>query len=329
MKPLRVPALLLLVLISAAILVSCAGSGAGGGDAVISEKSEVFKTYPFGDPDPVPIFARSTMWGAGARLYPYYFFNKFSGTGADQEWPVVRLENPYISVAVLPKVGGKVWGATDKTTGKEFLYTNHVLKFREIALRGPWTSGGIEFNFGIVGHSPATATPVDYVLRRDPDGSVSCVVGAMDLPSRTRWSVTIRLPKDKGYFDAEGLDVVVDQGTGSAATVSRIASGTYDAGFGDMNAIIQFAGAKPGEQPVMVYRIYNTPPFALIVKADSPIRTLKDVEGKTLGSPAGGAALKVFTALAKKNGIDEKRVTWLNMAPNLQEQMLVKGDVDF
>ena len=152
----------------------------------------------------MPIFARSTMWGDGARLYPYYFFNKFSGTGVDQEWPVVRLENPYISVAVLPKVGGKVWGATDKVTGRDFLYTNHVMKFREIALRGPWTSGGIEFNFGIVGHSPTTATPVDYVLRRDPDGSVSCVVGAMDLPSRTRWSVTIRLPKDKAYFETNG-----------------------------------------------------------------------------------------------------------------------------
>ena len=204
MKSPRIISLAFLAVISAALLISCGGSVSGGGNAVISEKNEVFKTYPFGDPDPVPIFARSSIWGAGARLYPYYFFNKFSGTGADQEWPVVRLENPYISVAVLPKVGGKVWGATDKTTGKEFLYTNHVLKFREIALRGPWTSGGIEFNFGIVGHSPATATPVDYVLRRDPDGSVSCVVGAMDLPSRTRWSVTIRLPKDKGYFETNG-----------------------------------------------------------------------------------------------------------------------------
>src|SRR6516225_4726532 len=55
--------------------------------------------------------------------------------------------------------------------------------------------------------------------------------------------------KEKGYFDAEGLDVTIDQGTGSAATVTRIASGTYDAGFGDVNAIIQLAGAKPGEQP--------------------------------------------------------------------------------
>ena len=134
--------------------------------------------------------------------------------------------------------------------------------------------------------------------------------------------------QDKGYFKAENLDVSIDQGEGSAASVSRVMSGTYQAGVGDMNAIIQGAATRPGEAPVMVYMIYNRAPFALITKAGSSIRTIKDLEGKNLGSPAGGAAFKVFTALAKKNGIDEKKVTWTNMAPNLQEQMLLRGQVD-
>jgi NitT/TauT family transport system substrate-binding protein len=135
--------------------------------------------------------------------------------------------------------------------------------------------------------------------------------------------------RDKGYFAAEGLDVEIDQGTGSAATVSRIVSGTYDAGFGDMNAIIQLAGNKPGQQPVMVYMIYNTPPFALITKASSPIKTLKDLPGRKMGTPAGGAAGILFSSLAKVNGIDASKVPVVNMAPNLQEQMLLNGDVDF
>ena len=136
------------------------------------------------------------------------------------------------------------------------------------------------------------------------------------------------LAQDKGYFKAENLDVTIDQGDGSAAAVSKVMSGTNQAGVGDMNAIIQGASTKPGEAPVMVYMIYNRAPFALITKAGGPIKTLKDVEGKTLGSPAGSAALKVFAALAKKNGIDEKKVTWTNMAPNLQEQMLLRGQVE-
>jgi NitT/TauT family transport system substrate-binding protein len=51
----------------------------------------------------------------------------------------------------------------------------------------------------------------------------------------------------KGYFTLENLDVRIDQGEGSAATVTRIMSGAYDAGFGDINAIIQNAATKPGE----------------------------------------------------------------------------------
>ncbi len=173
--------------------------------ASIEERLETLKTYPFSEPDPVPILTRSSLWGRGARLYPYFFFDKFSKTSVDKEWKVIRMENPYISVSVLPEVGGKVWGATEISTGNEFIYTNHVMKFREISLRGPWTSGGIEFNFGIVGHTPSTATPVDYLIRENPDGSASCVVGAMDLPSRTRWSVTIHLPKDKAYFETQAF----------------------------------------------------------------------------------------------------------------------------
>jgi NitT/TauT family transport system substrate-binding protein len=133
---------------------------------------------------------------------------------------------------------------------------------------------------------------------------------------------------EKGYFKAEGLDVTIDQGEGSAATVTRIMGGAYDAGFGDMNAVIQNAATRPGETPLMVYMIYSKAPFALLVKADSPIKTIADIAGKKLGSPAGGASLKLFPLLARKNGLDPQKVDVVNMAPNLQEQMLIRGDVD-
>src|SRR5258705_2564112 len=97
--------------------------------------------------------------------------------------------------------------------------------------------------------------------------------------------------QQKGYFAAEKLDVTIDQGEGSAATVSRIMSGAYDAGFGDTNAVIQTAATKPGEAPLMVYMIYSKAPFALLTKASSSIKTVKDLAGKKLGTPPGGSAL--------------------------------------
>jgi NitT/TauT family transport system substrate-binding protein len=133
--------------------------------------------------------------------------------------------------------------------------------------------------------------------------------------------------EEKGYFKDEGLDVRIDQGEGSAATVTRIMSGAYDAGFGDMNAIIQMAAAKPGEAPVMVYQIYNRPPFVLVTKASGPIKSIKDIEGKKLGGPAGSATLKLLPSLAKANNLDISKIDILNMAPNLQEQMLIQDQV--
>lgn len=136
------------------------------------------------------------------------------------------------------------------------------------------------------------------------------------------------LAEDRGYFAEEKLAVTIDQGEGSAATVTKVMAGAYQAGFGDVNAVIQNAAAKPGAAPVMVYMIYNRAPFALIVKADSPIKTLRDFEGKTIGSPAGGAAARMFPVMAAKNGIDAAKMQWTNVAPNLQEQLLLKGHVD-
>ncbi len=134
-----------------------------------------------------------------------FAFNGYSHDGIPQEWTVVTLENEFIEVQVLPGVGGKVFGAIDKTTGEEFIYLNDVIKFRQIAMRGPWTSGGSEFNFGLVGHAPTTATPVDYLMRENADGSVSCFVGTLDLTSRTRWTMEIRLPAGQAVMELRSL----------------------------------------------------------------------------------------------------------------------------
>ncbi len=157
----------------------------------------VLKTYGFSDPDPV---ARP------GPIYPYFRFHGYSLKGEPKAWNMVLMENPYLELMIAPEIGGKVWGAREKSSGFDFIYWNPVVKFREIALRGPWTSGGIEFNFGILGHTPTTATPVDFLLEENNnDGSVACIVGTMDLPSRTRWYVRIRLPGDQAIIETEGF----------------------------------------------------------------------------------------------------------------------------
>lgn len=168
----------------------------GGGRATVQEKRMVYKTYPFSDPNPIAV---------RGKIYPYFRYDGFTDRAEQKEWTVVVLENDYVSVTVMPEIGGKVWSATDKTSGRSYIYDNDVVKFRDISLRGPWTSGGIEFNYGVVGHSPTASTPVDYLIRENADSSASCVVRMLDLLTRTTWSVDIRLPADGMWFETNSL----------------------------------------------------------------------------------------------------------------------------
>jgi len=136
------------------------------------------------------------------------------------------------------------------------------------------------------------------------------------------------LAEDRGYFKKAGIDIQIDQGNGSGAPIPLVANGTYDVGFGDINALIQFAATKPDEAPIAVYVMYNQPPFTVAVRADSPIKTPKDFEGKKLGGAAGDGALKLFPALCKLSKIDCTKVEITNMQPNLREQMLMNKQVD-
>ena len=136
------------------------------------------------------------------------------------------------------------------------------------------------------------------------------------------------LAQDRGYFKKAGIDITMDQGNGSGAPIPLVASGTYDVGFGDINALIQFAATKPEEAPIAVYVMYNQPPFTIAVRADSLIKTPKDLEGKTLGGAAGDGALKLFPAFCKIAKIDCTTINITNMQPNLREQMLMNKQVD-
>jgi tetratricopeptide (TPR) repeat protein len=176
----------LIVLMSAASLLAYSQN-----ISTSKEYKKVFRTYGFSDPDPV---------AKVGPIYPYYRFDGYTSVPTDKEWKVVELENDFIKVMILPEIGGKIWGAWEKSSGRPFLYYNQVVKFRDVAMRGPWTSGGIEANYGIIGHTPNCATPVDYLTQKKDDGSVSCYIGTLDLLTQTYWTIEINLPKDKAYF---------------------------------------------------------------------------------------------------------------------------------
>ena len=135
-------------------------------------------------------------------------------------------------------------------------------------------------------------------------------------------------PAAKGYFKDAKLNVSIDAGNGSGGTVTRVASGTYDMGFADMAALMEFHANNPDapNKPVAVMMVYNNTPAAVLALKKSGIKTPADLSGKKLGAPGFDAGRKAFPIFAKANGISN--VQWTSMDPPLRETMLVRGDID-
>src|SRR6185436_8870723 len=133
---------------------------------------------------------------------------------------------------------------------------------------------------------------------------------------------------DKGYFRAEGLDVTIDSAAGSLEPINRVASGTYEMGFGDINSLIKFRDANPNNPIKAVFMVYNKPAFAIVGRKSRGIEKPKDLEGKTLGAPAADGAYAQWKIFVQANQIDASKVTIENVGFPVREPMLQNGQVD-
>jgi len=136
------------------------------------------------------------------------------------------------------------------------------------------------------------------------------------------------VPAAKGYFKDAKLDVTVDAGNGSGGAVNRVASGTYDLGFADLAALMEFHANNPDapSKPVAIMMVYNNTPASVMALKKSGIKTPADLNGKKLGAPVFDAGRRAFPIFAKANSV--ANVNWISMDPPLRETMLVRGDVD-
>ncbi|MCW5729615.1 MAG: ABC transporter substrate-binding protein [Alphaproteobacteria bacterium] len=133
---------------------------------------------------------------------------------------------------------------------------------------------------------------------------------------------------DKGYYKAEGLDVTIDSGANSTEGINRVASGTYDMGFADINSLIRFRDKNPALALKGVMMLYDVPPFAIVTLKKNGISGPKGLEGKTLGAPAPDGAYAQWKSFVKENGIDAAKVKIENVGFPVREPMLKDGKVD-
>lgn len=110
-------------------------------------------------------------YGRCQTSYPYRQYTCYSRELRETEVKTAVLENDYLKAVFLPEYGGRLWSLTDKERGRELLYTNDVLRFCNLAVRNAWFSGGVEWNLGVIGHTPLTADQLYTAVLEQEDGT--------------------------------------------------------------------------------------------------------------------------------------------------------------
>ena len=156
-----------------------------------SVENEIIPTYQIGAPETDPIFFTGRAYqGAEGYIYPYPLYDVMTDKVVDQTYEIIKLKNDYISIGVLPEIGGRIFQAEDLTDGYNFFYTQTGIKPALIGMLGAWLSGGVEWD--IPDHHRASSYMlVDWTMEENPDGSKTVWVGESELRHRLKWSVGI------------------------------------------------------------------------------------------------------------------------------------------
>jgi NitT/TauT family transport system substrate-binding protein len=159
---------------------------------------------------------------------------------------------------------------------------------------------------------PALAqTPVKFILDGKIEGPVAPFLVALD----------------KGCFKDQGLEVTIDA-PGMPEASGRVASGNYDMGFADINALMKFRDQNADAPVRAVFIVYNKPAFAIVGRKSRGVVVPKDLEGRKLGAPPADPAYGKWPIFVNANGIDPAKVAIVNVGEPVREPMLASGEVD-
>lgn len=162
----------------------------------------VIPTYPEPPKEELPMFSENRVHQrSSGRPYPQKVVMEVDRSRKiDREYTVIRMENEYLSLYILPEIGGRIYAARDKSTGYDFFYKQHVIKPALIGVLGSWMSGGVEFNWPFH-HRASGFMPCDFEVERLPDGGAVCWLSEHDPIDRMKGMVGVVLKPGEAIFE--------------------------------------------------------------------------------------------------------------------------------
>src|SRR5271166_3103415 len=156
-------------------------------------------------------------------------------------------------------------------------------------------------------HAAHMLAAVLAILAASPAAAQTSIKFTLDGPIEGPEALFL-LPQDKGYFKGAGLDVVVDDAASPAEAIPRVASGSHELGFVDINALIRYRDQHPSTPVKAIFMVYNKPPYAVVARRSRGITEPKQIENKKIGAPAAGSTFAQWPLFAKLNNIDLAKV---------------------
>jgi NitT/TauT family transport system substrate-binding protein len=131
---------------------------------------------------------------------------------------------------------------------------------------------------------------------------------------------------EKGYYAQRGLDVILENSKGSGDSIAKVDTGRADAGLADAVPII--SAISRGARVKMVGAVFDKSPMTIFSHGDKPLLKPKDLEGKSIGAPAGDSQRLAFPLFAKINNVDASKVTWVNIEPTAKYVSVAEKRLD-
>lgn len=169
----------------------------------------------------------------------------------------------------------------------------------------------------------AAALPAG-ALRAQPAPPLRMVLDWAPQPQQSPWF----LAADRGHFAREGLTVAIDRGFGSGDALSKVASGTHDIGFGDVNSLVLWNHQNPGQRLLAVFLLMDRGQQSIMTLRGRGIARLQDLAGRRIGRTAGDIIGPLWPAFSRLHGIDSSRIEWVAVTPQLRDSLLWRGQVD-
>jgi NitT/TauT family transport system substrate-binding protein len=149
------------------------------------------------------------------------------------------------------------------------------------------------------------------------------------VPQRGAWDTSFtELGVGQGFFKEQGLDVQVTYTQGGATNEQAVISGSVDIAVATGFLGILAAYVKGAPIRIISPEATGAPDIFWYVKADSPIKSFKDLHGKTVSFSAPGSSSNlILLTLLKEAGVGDAKTIGVGAAPNGLPQVMT-GQID-